>query len=103
MFLLVLAIAIGHGGPPNPFGQPLRVAIELWLILVMLLGLVFARRWELAGAIATLLALVALNLVEMVVNRKAAGGAFPLFAAPAILNLSDVGLRRQLETTPPAS
>ena len=94
LLLLVLAIAVGHGGPPNPFRQPLPAAIELWLMLVMTLGLVAAWRWELAGALATLVALAAFNAVELSVNGKHAGGAFPLFAIPPVLYLLHATLRR---------
>ena len=94
LFLLVVATAAGEGLPPNPLTMPLPEAIELVLVAVMTLGLIAAWHWEVAGAVATLGALAALNVVELVVNHKPAGGAFPLFAVPALLYLLDAGLRR---------
>src|SRR5688572_29768241 len=96
LFLLVAAFALGtgEGGPPNPFAQPTRVAIELWLMLVMVFGLLAAWRWELAGATATLLALAAINIVELVANHRLAGGAFFLFAIPPMLYVGHAILTR---------
>lgn len=94
LVLLVAAIAVGDGRPPNPFRQPTPVAIELWLMLVMIIGLIAAWRWELTAAAVTLAAVAGFNLVELVVNRKLAGGAFPLFAIPPILYIAHALLRR---------
>jgi hypothetical protein len=88
LFLLVLAIAIGEGGPPNPFRQPLPVATQLLLMPVMTLGLLIAWRWEVPGALTTLLALAAFNAVNFAASGKWAGGAFPLFAIPPVLYLT---------------
>jgi hypothetical protein len=96
LFLLVLVIAIGEGGPPNPLCQPPSVAIQLALMLVMTLGLVVAWRWEVIGAVATLAALVAFNLVNVVASGRWAGGAFPLFAIPALLYLAHGTIARHL-------
>ena len=100
LVLMVLAIGVGYGGPPNPFRQPLPAAIELWLMLVMTLGLVAAWRWEAAGALAILVALAAFNLVELSVNGKPAGGAFPLFAIPPVLYLLHATLRHHRPRDP---
>ena len=85
LFLLVATLVVGHGGPPNPFDQPARVAIELWLMLAMTVGLIAAWRWELPGAAMTLVSLASINVVELVANHRFAGGAFPLFAIPPLL------------------
>jgi len=94
LFLLVLTIVIGEGGPPNLLRQPLAVAIELVLMLIMTIGLIAAWRWELAGAAATLLALAALNTIEVIAHHKLASGAFPLFAIPPLLYLAHTMLIR---------
>ena len=88
LFLMVLAIAVGEGGPPNPLRQPWPVAIELVLMFIMWLGLIVAWRWEVLGAIMTLAGLIGFNIVELSVNAKLAGGAFPLFAIPPVLYLA---------------
>jgi hypothetical protein len=99
LVLLVLAIAIGEGAAghfPDPLKQPWPVRIELLLLLpVMLAGLLAAWRWELAGAAAALAALIAFNAVELNVNHKPAGGAFPLFALPPLLLLAHAMIARR--------
>ena len=96
LFLFVLALAVGQGGPPNPFRQPPTVAAQLLLMLVMMLGLIVAWRWEVTGALATLLALLAFNVVNLAVGGKWAGGAFPLFAVPPMLYLAHALWARRL-------
>ena len=96
LFLLLLVIAIGEGGPPNPLYQPLSVAIQLALMLVMTLGLIVAWRWEVSGGVATLTALVAFNVVNFAASGRWAGGAFPLFAIPALLYLAHAAIARHL-------
>ena len=102
LFLLVVATAAGEG-PPNPFTMPVPVAIEFVLIGVMTVGLVVAWQWEVGGAMATLAALLAFDVVELVVNQKPAGGAFPLFAVPALLYLLSAGLRHVQVPPDPAT
>jgi len=94
LFVLVLAITIGEGGPRNPLRQPLSVAAQLLLMLVMTLGLIIAWRWELTGALATLLALAAFNAVNFAASGRWAGGAFPLFAIPPVLYLTHALISR---------
>ncbi|HZN68551.1 MAG TPA: hypothetical protein VFB66_24935 [Tepidisphaeraceae bacterium] len=100
LFVLVAAIAIGHWPLPNPFRQPAPVGLEFVLLAVMALGLLLAWRWERAGALATLAALVGFNAIELAVNGRPAGGLFPLFAIPALLYLLDAWLRRPGTTRP---
>jgi hypothetical protein len=94
MFVLVAAIAIGHWPLPNPFRQTPAVALQFAFMAAMTLGLIVAWRWELTGALASLIAFVGFNLVEVSVHGKVAGGLFPLFAVPTALYLLDVELRR---------
>ena len=100
LFLLVLVIAIGEGGPPNPLYQPMSVAIQLALMLIMTLGLILAWRWEVSGAVATLTALVAFNVVNFAASGRSAGGAFPLFAIPPVLHLAHAAIARHLARGP---
>lgn len=52
LLLLMLAIAIGEGGPPNPWTQPWQVNVELHLMFAMWIGMLLAWRWEgLGGAL----------------------------------------------------
>jgi hypothetical protein len=53
----------------------------------MLLGLVVGWVREGFGGLLVILGLVTLNIVEVVVNGRPAGGAFPLFAVPGGLFL----------------
>ena len=94
LVLLVLAFAVGEGGPPNPFRQPPAVATQLLLMLAMTLGLMIGWRWEVTGGLATLLSWVAFNVVNHAVSGRWAGGAFPLFAVPPVLYLAHALLIR---------
>lgn len=78
LFGLVMVIVIGHGGPPNVFGQPTPVEIEFAAIGLMLLGLVIGWLHEGLGGLLILLGLAAFNIVELAVNRRPASAAFPL-------------------------
>jgi hypothetical protein len=94
LFLLVLAITIGEGGPPNPLRQPFSVAMQLVLMMIMTLGLIVAWRWEVSGAVATLAALAAFEIVNFAASGRWAGGAFPPFAIPPLLFLGHAALAR---------
>jgi hypothetical protein len=87
MFGLVVAIFIGHGGPPTIFSQPTSVQLEFVALGLMLLGLVVGWMREGLGGLLVLLGLAAFNAVELVVNGVPARGAFPLFAVPGVLFL----------------
>jgi len=51
MALLIVTIAIGEGGPPNPWSQPWKVNLELHLMLAIWAGLLLGWKWEgLGGA-----------------------------------------------------
>ena len=103
LFLLVMAIVIAEGadhGLPNPFTQPWPTAVQLLLMPLMIAGLIVAWRWERTGALATLLALAAFEVVNVIASGRVAVGAFPLFALPPLLYLAHaVLLRRQQQTT----
>jgi hypothetical protein len=91
---LVIVFVIGHGGPPNVFGQPTSVQLEFAAMSLMLLGLAIGWVREGLGGLLVLLGLAALNTVELAVNGRLALGAFPLFAVPVALFLLSALLRR---------
>ena len=77
----ILAIAIGEG-PPNPFTQPLPVAIELFGMLVMLAGCIVGWKWQGVGALLIIVGISAFHVIE---KRILLMGAFPLFDIAGIL------------------
>jgi hypothetical protein len=95
LFGLVIAVVIGHGGPPNVFHQPTPVQLEFAALGLMLLGLVIGWLREGLGGLLVLLGLAAFNTVELAVNGRPALGAFPLFAVPGALFLLSALLRRR--------
>ena len=95
LFGLVVALAIGYGGPPNVFRQPRPVQVEFAALGLMLLGLVVGWVREGLGGLLVLLGLAAFNAVELAVNGRPAGGAFPLFAVPGALFLLSALLARK--------
>jgi hypothetical protein len=46
MFLFLATMAIGEGGPPNPWRQPWKVNAELHLFLAIWLGYALGWKWE---------------------------------------------------------
>lgn len=64
MLLLVTFIAIGEGGPPNPWAQPWRVNLELHLMLAIWLGLLLAWKWEALGGVLVVGGVIAFCLLE---------------------------------------
>jgi hypothetical protein len=95
LFGLVAAVVIGHGGPPNVFAQPRSVQFEFAALGLMLSGLVIGWVREGLGGLLVLLGLAAFNAVELAVNGRPAGGAFPLFAVPGVLFLLSALLVRR--------
>jgi hypothetical protein len=90
---LVIAMVIGHGGPPNVLGQPTSVQLEFAAMALMLLGLLIGWVREGIGGLLVILGLGAFNIVELAVNGRPALGAFPLFAVPGVLFLLSALLR----------
>ena len=78
---LVLMIAIGEG-PPNPFTQPLSVAIELFAMLGMIIGCIVGWKWQWAGALLITGGIMTYHIIE---KKLLLFGAFPLFDLAAIL------------------
>ena len=88
--VLVLTIAIGEvffypgDGLPNPFTQPLPVAIELFGMLTMWIGCILAWKWQGIGAALTIAGIMTFHIIE---KRLFLMGALPLFDLAAILFL----------------
>ena len=80
---MVLTIAVGEG-PPNPFTQPLPVAIELFGMLAMWIGCIIG--WKRQG-IAAVLIIAGIMTFHIIEKRLLLMGAFPLFDIAAILYL----------------
>jgi hypothetical protein len=97
---LVIVIMVGEGGPPNIFRQPPPVQLEFAAFGLMLLGLIIGWTREGLGGLLVLLGLGAFNCVELMVNRRPALGAFPLFAAPGALFLISALLRKKSNELP---
>lgn len=81
--VLVLTIAIGEG-PPNPFTQPLPVAIELFGMLAMWVGCIVGWKWQGVGALLTIGGIMIFHVIE---KRLWLMGAFPLFDLAGVLYL----------------
>jgi len=88
--VLVLTIAIGEGffcpgdGLPNPFTQPLPVAIELFGMLAMLAGCIAGWKWQGLGALLIIAGIITFHVIE---KRLWLMGAFPLFDLAGVLFL----------------
>lgn len=86
--VLVLTIFIGesffHTGdsPPNPFTQPLPVAIELCGMLTMWIGCILGWKWQGTGAILVIAGIMTFHIIE---KRLWLMGAFSLFDLAGIL------------------
>ncbi len=75
LFLLLASIAIGEGGPPNPWTQPWKVNLELHLMLTVWLGLLIGWKWEGIGGGMILVGMIAFLALE---HRAPHGIAWPL-------------------------
>ena len=95
--VLVLTIAIGEGffypgnGLPNPFIQPLPVAIELFGMLAMWVGCILGWKWQGVGGFLTIAGIMTFHVIE---KRLWLMGAFPLFDLAGILFLLCWWLKR---------
>ncbi len=99
---LVIAMVIGHGGPPSVLGQPTPVRLEFAAIGLMLLGLLLGWVREAFGGLLVILGLAAFHTVELAVKGRPALGAFPLFAVPGVLFLLSALLRWSNKQLPAA-
>ncbi len=98
--MLILAMAIGEGGPPNPFAQPFDVAVELFAMLVICLGLIIAWRWELVGGAMILLGTLVFHIVE---GTLWFNWVFGLFALTGLLFVACGASSAMSRGNPPSS
>jgi hypothetical protein len=87
MFGFFMMFAIGEGFPPL-WRQPLSVQFGFAALGLIFFGYAIGWRYPAPGASISLLGYVVFNLVQLSVNHKLAGGAFPLFAIPGLLYLA---------------
>jgi hypothetical protein len=87
MFGFFMMFAIGEGFPPL-WRQPLSVQLDFAALGLIFLGYAIGWRYPALGGSISLLGYVVLNLVQLSVSHKLAGGAFPLFAIPGLLYLA---------------
>ncbi len=92
--VLVLMIAIGEG-PPNPFTQPLPVAIELSGMLAMVIGCIVGWKQQGLGGLLVISGIMIFHVIE---KRLWLMGAFPLFDLAGILFLLSWLLSRRQQT-----
>ena len=83
LFVLVVVIVIGEGGPPNIFRQPTPVQVEFVAVALMLVGLVIGWVREGLGGLLVLIGLGAFNIVELAVNGRPALARSPSSPFPA--------------------
>ena len=84
VLVLVLCHAFSEEGLPNPLNQPLPVAIELFAMLTMWIGLIVGWKYQGSGAILTIGGIMTFHIIE---KRLWLMGAFPLFDLAGILFL----------------
>ncbi len=103
LFLMVAAIMIGEGGPPNPFRLSVGEALQMGMFATMTVGLLVGWRWERVGAALVLGGLAAFCAVEVASDGGLPGGAFPLFAIPGLLYAVSAALGRRGAVRPAQS
>ena len=87
---LILTIAIGESffypgdGLPNPFTQPLPVAIELFGMLTILAGCIAGWKWLGLGAVLVIAGIMTFHVIE---RKLLLMGALPLVDLAGILYL----------------
>jgi hypothetical protein len=91
---LTLTLAIGEG-MPNVLTQPLVIQIGFLALALVLLGILFAWRWELVGGIVSLVGWVLFVVAERVHWQHSP--FFILLAVPGLLFLGSSFLRRYYE------
>lgn len=80
---LILTIAVGEG-PPNPFTQPLPVAIELFGMLAILSGCIIEWKWQGIGAVLVIAGIMTFHVIE---KKLWLMGIFPFFDLAGVLFL----------------
>jgi hypothetical protein len=92
LVVLVVAMTIGHGGPPNVFQAPLPVQIEFCGLFLSLAGFLVGWRREGLGGLLAATGFAIFCATELIVTGRPPGGAIPLFIVPAVLLLASRGI-----------
>jgi len=86
-------IAIGEG-LPNPLSQPLLIQVMFLAFALLLIGIVVAWRWELAGSV-TSLAGWCVFVIGSAFSPRGLAVMTVILAVPGLLYLASVWLRRK--------
>ncbi len=92
---LVLLFLVGEG-PPNPFKEPVSVQLELFAMLLMLVGFLVGWRWEAMGGIVAVSGFAIFFATDWAATGRVPGGAIPLFVLPGVLFLVSSGMARAM-------
>jgi hypothetical protein len=100
LVLIIVLLAIGEG-MPNPFTQPMSVQVRFLALALVMVGLLGAWRWELAGGT---LSLVGWSLFVVAVMHPPRGLSWfvSALALPGALYVAGALLRRYDERHQPA-
>jgi signal transduction histidine kinase len=77
---LLLAFAIGQGGPPNPFAGSLPEAAETFAMFGIFLGLLIGLKWQGIGGILIIAGMIVFHIVERKFFLNLFFGCFELTA-----------------------
>jgi hypothetical protein len=97
---MMVVIAIGEG-MPNPFTQPMPVQVGFLALALMMIGILGAWRWELAGGIVSLLGW-SLFVVAVMHSPRGLTWFVGILALPGMLFVAGALLRRYDERHPSA-
>lgn len=91
---LVLLIIVGEG-PPNPFKQSVSVMLELFAVIVMLIGCLLGWKWPGLGGLLIIGGTIVFHIFE---KSLLLSGALPLFDLAGILYLLSWFLKMMQKT-----
>lgn len=91
---VILLFMVFEGGLPNPLCQPLPVRVEMFGMLVMIVGLIVGWWKQGFGGLLIFCGIMAFHIVE---KKILLGGLFPFYDIAAILYLISWWLRDMLD------
>lgn len=98
--LIIVLFAIGEG-MPNPFAQPMAVQVGFLALGLVMMGILGAWRWELAGGIVSLLGW-SLFVLAVMHSPRGLNWFVSALALPGALYVAGALLRRYDERHPSA-
>ena len=98
MVFSTVFIAVGEG-MPNPFTQTLMFQVMFLALALLLIGLLAAWRWELAGSVISL-AGWCVFIIGLAISPRGLTEFAVLLAVPGLLHLYSAWLRRRTITQP---